>query len=374
MIPFNKPVFLGDEAERLVRAIRDHAHASAGGPFGARAEELLRGMLGQPVLLTSSGTHALEMAALLLDVAPGDEVILPSFTFVSTANAFALRGATLTFVDVDRSGNLCLEDLTRVMNPRARAVVTVHYAGGSCDIARLLELAGEVPVVEDAAQALGASFRGQPLGSFGRLGALSFHETKNVCAGEGGALTARDPELLRRAERIRDKGTNRRSFLAGEVDRYSWTDLGSSYGLSDLNAAYLAGQLEARERIFARRAELHARYTAALEGPLEQRGGFVVRGHPDDTPNHHLFGMVFEEPEQRTRFIAHMRAHEIVTPFHYVALHRSSMGRRFPSSERPLPWTDRLASCLVRLPLYFNLSDAEQDEVVGRTLEALRAF
>lgn len=371
VIPFNKPVWLGTEPARLTEAIRDNAHVACGGPFGARCESLLSAALGQPALLTSSGTHALEMAALLLGVGPGDEVILPSFTFVSTANAFALRGAELRFVDVDAHGNVALEGVAEALGPRTRAVVAVHYGGGSCDLGRLLELCGEVPLVEDAAQAIGARFAGRPLGSFGAFAALSFHETKNVGAGEGGALTLRSPELLERARQIRDKGTNRQSFLAGHVDKYTWVELGSGYGLSDLNAAYLLGQLEAMERIGARRAAQHAAYDAALSGPLERAGGYVVRGPAAGTPNHHLFAMVFARPEQRDRFIARMRSHGIVTPFHYVALHGSPMGRRYASAKGAFPHSERLSSCLVRLPLFFNLTDGEQAEVIDRAREAL---
>jgi dTDP-4-amino-4,6-dideoxygalactose transaminase len=371
VIPFNRPVWLGTEPANLERAIRDNAHVAGGGPFGARCESLLSQELGQPTLLTSSCTHALEMAALLLDVEAGDEVILPSFTFVSTANAFALRGAELSFVDVDENGNLALAELEGALTSRTRAVVAVHYAGNSCDMTRLLEVCGAVPVVEDAAQALFASYAGRPLGTFGALGTVSFHETKNVGCGEGGAITLRDPELLDRAREIRDKGTNRQSFLAGLADKYTWTRLGSSYGLSDLNAAYLLGQLEARERIQARRAVLHQRYLDALAGPLERVGGYVVRGHKDNAPNHHLFGMVFRDPAQRDAFIAHMSRHGIVTPFHYVALHLSPMGRRFASAQRRLPNSERLSSCLVRLPLFFNLTDRDQEEVISRALEFL---
>ncbi len=371
MIPFNKPVWLGTELANLGGAIRDNAHVAGGGPFGARCEALLSQQLAQPTLLTSSCTHALEMAALLLGIEAGDEIILPSFTFVSTANAFALRGAELSFVDVDESGNLALDQLEGALTSRTRAVVAVHYAGNSCEMTRLLDLCGTIPVVEDAAQALYASYAGRPLGTFGALGTVSFHETKNVGCGEGGALTVRDPELLPRAREIRDKGTNRQTFLAGLADKYTWTTLGSSYGLSDLNASYLLGQLEAAEHIQARRATLHQRYLEALSSPLERVGGYVVRGHKDNTPNHHLFGMVFRDPAERDSFIAHMSRHGIVTPFHYVALHLSPMGRRFPSAQRRLPNSERLSSCLVRLPLFFNLSDRDQEEVITRAREHL---
>lgn len=373
VIPFNKPVWLGHETERVEEAIRVNGHASGGGPFGKRCEALLERRLSQRTMLVSSGTHALEMAALLLDITPGDEVVVPSFTFVSTANAFALRGARIVFVDVDRDGNLDVDRVAEVLGPRTRAVVAVHYGGNSCDLAALLRVCGAVPVVEDAAQALGAGFAGKPLGTFGVLGAFSFHETKNVGCGEGGALSLGDERLVERAEYIRDKGTNRRKFLSGLVDKYTWVDVGSSFALSDLNAAYLVDQLEELGRIQARRKTLHETYLAALSPSLARAGAYAVRPHPLNAPNHHLFGIVLGSPEQRGRFILHMRRHEILTPFHYVALHLSPMGRRYHAPDRPLPNSERLSSCLVRLPLYFNMTDAEQDEVVGRAREFLDA-
>ncbi|HEX2879077.1 MAG TPA: dTDP-4-amino-4,6-dideoxygalactose transaminase, partial [Polyangiaceae bacterium] len=320
MIPFNKPVWLGTEASRISEAIVENGHVASGGPFGVRCEAMLCRQLGQPTLLTSSCTHALEMAALLLDIGPGDEVILPSFAFVSTANAFALRGAELSFVDVGQDGNIDPNRVAEALTPRTRAVVAVHYAGNSCDLPQLLAACGKVPLIEDAAQAIGASFADRPLGTWGTLGAFSFHETKNIGCGEGGALTLRDPAMHReRAHMIRDKGTNRQSFIAGEVSKYTWTSLGSSYGLSDLNAAYLLSQLEAFETIQTRRRALYTAYLEALSAPLERAGGYLVRAHPGNTPNHHLFAMVLRDGEQRDAFIAHMKSHDIVTPFHYVA-------------------------------------------------------
>jgi dTDP-4-amino-4,6-dideoxygalactose transaminase len=237
----------------------------------------------------------------------------------------------------------------------------------------LLALCPGVPVVEDAAQAIGARFGGRSLGTFGRCGAISFHETKNVGCGEGGALVLGDESWIERAEYLREKGTNRSRFVAGLVDKYTWVDVGSSYVLSELNAAYLRDQLVELERIQARRAAVHERYSNALASAVEAKGGYVVRGHRRNTPNHHLFGIVFREGEQRARFIQHMRQHGILTPFHYVALHGSPFGSRFHDG-RPLPNSERLTRCLVRLPLFFNLTDAEVDEVAGRALEFLRGL
>jgi dTDP-4-amino-4,6-dideoxygalactose transaminase len=370
VIPFNKPVWLGTELRNISEAITQHGHVAGAGPFGKYCEQILTRALGQRTLLVTSCTHALEMAALLLDAGPGDEFILPAYTFVSTANAFVLRGARPVFADVDASGNLDPHEVERLRGPRTKAVVVVHYAGNSCDMRALADAAGQVPIVEDAAQALGASFDGRALGTFGSCGAISFHETKNVGCGEGGAITIRDDSMLDRAEYIREKGTNRRRFAAGLVDKYTWVDVGSSYVLSDLNAAYLAAQLDELSRIQQRRSAIFQRYMAELSGPIEAKGGYVIGKHPLNTPNHHLFGVVFARSEQRSAFIAHMRAHHIIAPFHYVALHLSDMGRRYHDG-RALPASEKLTSCLVRLPLFYNLTDREQDEVIDRMREFL---
>jgi dTDP-4-amino-4,6-dideoxygalactose transaminase len=333
-------------------------------------EETLSAWLGQPTLLVTSCTHALEIAALLLRLQPGDEFIVPSYTFVSTANAFVLRGAKPVFADVDPNGNIDPAEVERLRTPRTRAVVAVHYAGNSCDMRLLLEASRGLTIVEDAAQAIRATFDGRPLGTFGACGAFSFHETKNLACGEGGALTVREPELLERADYIRDKGTNRRRFLSGLVDKYTWVDVGSSYVLSDLNAACLSAQLDAVDRIQRRRAEIFETYDRELCALVEAKGGYVVRPHPHNTPNHHLFAIVFRTGDQRDGYIASMRAAGIIAPFHYVPLHGSPMGRRFHDG-RPLPNSERLGSCLVRLPMYFNMSDGELDEVIRRSKEYL---
>ncbi len=367
-IPFNKPVHLGTELDALSQAINLTAHTAGGGPFGKKCEELLGKLLDKPTLLVSSCTHALEMMAMLLEVGPGDEVIVPSFTFVSTANAFLLRGAKPVFVDCDLDGNLSLADVARALTPRTKAIAAVHYGGSSCDLAGLQSLAGAVPVLEDAAQALSSSFEGKPLGTFGAMGALSFHETKNIGAGEGGALIINDARYLERAEYFRDKGTNRRRFLNGLVDKYTWVDQGSSYVLSDLNAAYLWAQLVALEQIQARRLKIWTRYEDALL-PIEQRLGLhIVRPSARVRGNAHLFALVLRSLDERSRFIAHMHTAGIMTPFHYVSLHSSPMGSRFHDG-RPLPLTERLSNCLVRLPLFFNLTDGEQGRVISAALD-----
>jgi dTDP-4-amino-4,6-dideoxygalactose transaminase len=365
-IPFNKPVHLGTELDALAQAIHVNAHTAGGGPFGRRCEALLERSLGRKALLVSSCTHALEMMGLLLRLQPGDEFIVPSFTFVSTANAFILRGAKPVFVDCDLNGNITPEEVSRAITSRTRAIVAVHYAGASADLSALVAVAGKVPLVEDAAQGVTSAFDGKPLGTFGVMGALSFHETKNVGAGEGGALILNDEALVERAEYLREKGTNRRRFLNGIVDKYTWVDEGSSYVLSDLNAAYLWTQLSALEHIQARRRQLWNRYEGALSPALTPLGIHIIREGPKVTSNQHLFGLVLRSGGERAAFIEHMRRHDIMTPFHYVSLHTSPMGARFHDG-RALPMTDRLSECLVRLPLFFNLTDNEQQRVIDCT-------
>lgn len=369
-IPFNKPVHLGTELDAIAQAIHVSAHTAGGGPFGKKCEERLEKLTGARSLLVTSCTHALEMAGLLLGLGPGDEFVVPSFTFVSTANAFLLRGAKPVFVDCDVDGNMDLDDLPRCLTAKTKAIVTVHYAGSSCDMQRLLEIAGKIPVVEDAAQSITATFDGKPLGTFGALGALSFHETKNIGSGEGGALVIADPRFVERAEYIRDKGTNRRRFLNGLVDKYTWVDEGSSYVLSDLNAAYLWTQLVALEQIQARRKAIYDRYAAELGPVAAKQGLHVVSPSPRVTGNQHLFALVMRSMEQRSAFIAHMKSKGIMCPFHYVSLHRSPMGAKLHDG-RPLPMTERLSDCLVRLPLFFNLTDEEQGRVIAAALEFL---
>lgn len=368
-IPFNRPVHTAQDIPRIAEAL---AGTTCGtGRFGRRCEELLRGVLGCPALLVSSATHALEMAALLLDIGPGNEVIVPAFTLSATVNAFLLRGAKPIFADVDPSGNLDLADVTRQLSPRTRAVVPVHYAGNSCDLDELRAAIGTVPIVEDAAQAIGASFRGKPLGTFGGCAAISFHESKNVGCGEGGTIVLRDTSLVERAEILRDKGTNRRRFEQGLVDLYTWADVGSSYTLSELNAAWLSAQLEELPRIQARRQQIWDRYLAGLETSVQRVGASVLRGRTDCSGNAHLFAIVFRSGEQRSGYIAHMKENGIDCRFHFVALHTSPMGRKLHDG-RALPGCERLSKCLVRLPLYFELTDVESDRVIDTTVEFLR--
>jgi dTDP-4-amino-4,6-dideoxygalactose transaminase len=366
-ITFNRPVLAGEEIEFVRQAIA-RRHISGDGWFTRRCSELLERALGVPrVLLTTSCTDALEMCALLLDVTPGDEVVVPSFSFVSTANAFALRGARPVFADI-RPDTLNLDErgLEPLLGPRTRAVVVVHYAGVGCEMERILELAGArgIPVVEDNAHGLFARYRGRFLGTFGRLATHSFHETKNFSCGEGGALVLNDASLVERAEILRDKGTDRQKLFRGQVDKYTWVDLGSSFVLSDLLAAFLYAQLRARERIEERRRAIWAFYDAAFRGSLERWGVSLPSVPAHCEPSHHLYHLILPSLELRQRLIEHLRGRGIFSVFHYVPLHLSRMGRAFGGRPGACPVTEHVSERLLRLPMYNDLEPVEQQRVV----------
>lgn len=312
----------------------------------------------QRALITHSCSAALEMAAILCDLGPGDEVILPSFTFVSTANAIVMRGATPVFVDVDaRTLNIDPVAVEAAVTPRTRAIFAVHYAGFPADMDALRQIAEPrgLLLVEDAAQALGSTYKGRAAGSLGDLGAFSFHETKNVISGEGGALTINRPELVQRAEIIREKGTDRSRFLRGEVDKYTWVDVGSSYLPGELVASYLFAQLQMEPVIRRRRLAIFDHYMQAL-APLAARGLVSLPVVPDDcTGNGHMFYLMMRSIEQRDAFIAFMKARGIIAPFHYVPLHSAPGGLRFGRSAGPMEQTDRISATLVRLPLFLDM-------------------
>jgi dTDP-4-amino-4,6-dideoxygalactose transaminase len=373
-IPFNRPFTVGGELENIAQAVRE-GHLSGDGPFTRRCHRWLEERLGaKRALLTHSCTAALEMAAILCELAPGDEVIMPSFTFVSTANAFVLRGAVPVFVDI-RPDTLNLDErlVERALTPRTRAIVPVHYAGIACEMDAILALAAErgLVVVEDAAQGLLADYKGRRLGAIGHLGCLSFHETKNVISGEGGALLVNDERFVARAEVIREKGTNRSQFFRGEVDKYTWVDIGSSYLPSELVGAFLWAQLEQAEAINARRMALCAAYREAL-APLAAEGRLAL---PAAAPagvrgNGHLFYVLLRDAEERARLIAHLKARGIHAVFHYVPLHSSPAGRKFGRAAGPLPVTEDVAVRLLRLPLYHGLGE----EDVAAIASEIRAF
>lgn len=366
-IPFNLPSMVGRELEYIVEAVRG-GRLAGDGEFTRRCQRWLEEQCGaRKVLLTHSCTAALEMAALLCDVGEGDEVILPSFTFVSTANAFVLRGATPVFVDI-RSDTLNLDErlIEDALTERTRAIVPVHYAGVGCDMETITRIASSygLRVVEDAAQALGATYRGRSLGAIGDLGCWSFHETKNFISGEGGALVIQEPELIARAEVIREKGTDRSRFFRGQVDKYSWVDVGSSYLPSELVAAYLYAQLEHANEILRKRRRIFARYHAALR-PLEDAGLLRLPVVPEECePNGHLFYVLLPTEDARDAMLAQLNAAGINVVFHYVPLHESSAGQRFARVAGRMTNTEEISRRLIRLPCYFDLGDEQQDRVV----------
>ena len=371
-IPFNRPSVAGNEFRYITEALAQ-GHISGGGPFAARCQALLEQQLGVPkVLLTTSCTHALELAALLLDVREGDEVIVPSFTFVSTVTAFVLRGVRPRFIDV-RPDTLNLDEsqLERAITPRTRVILPVHYAGVGCEMDAILETAARhgIAVVEDNAHGLFGKYRGKPLGTFGCLAAQSFHETKNINCGEGGALLINDPRLGERAEIIREKGTNRSRFFRGLVDKYTWVDVGSSYVPSDILAAYLYAQLEARERIQAARRRLWEYYHRHLRDWAGKRNVVLPRVPAHCEQAYHMYYLLLSSLEQRQALIAHLRERGIMGVFHYQPLHLSEMGRRLGGKEGDCPVTEAVSDRLLRLPFYNELTEADQARVVGAVAE-----
>ena len=366
-IPFNLPSLAGNELSYVRDAI-ERRHISGDGVYTRQCEAILSQLMnGARVLLTTSCTHALEMSALLLDIQEGDEVVVPSFTFVSTANAFLLRGARPVFVDI-RPDTLNLDEslLAAACTPRTRAILPVHYAGIACEMKAIMKIAADAgaAVVEDNAHGLFGAYEGRPLGTFGTMSTLSFHETKNVFCGEGGALVINDAGLAARAEVLREKGTDRSRFFRGEVDKYTWQDVGSSYVPADLLAAFLLGQLEERQAIQAARRKIWERYRSGLEEWAERRG-VALGGVPDGcSPSYHLFYLLLSSLEERQAFIAHLRSRGIQAIFHYVPLHLSPMGRRSGGREGSCPVTEAVSERLVRLPFFVRLSEDDQDRVI----------
>ena len=367
-IPFNRATLTGDELVYVRQAV-DGGQIAGDGPFGRRCEELLEHAVGcHRALLTTSCTHALELAALLLDVGPGDEVVVPAFTFASTATAFALRGATIRFCDV-RPDTLNLDEtaLAGVVTEWTRAVVPVHYAGVGCELDAIERLTAErgIAIVEDNAHGLFGRYRGRPLGTFGVFAAQSFHETKNVTCGEGGALLVNDERFVERAEVMREKGTDRKRFFRGQVDKYTWVDHGSSYVLSDLAAAFLFAQLESHERIQAARRAIWERYRDGLADWAARRGARlpVVPEHCDQPA--HMFHLLLPTLDERTALIERLRERGILAVFHYLPLHLSAMGRRYGGEPGDCPVAEDAADRLLRLPFYTALTEAEQAEVIA---------
>lgn len=367
-IPFNRPSLVGNELEYIKQSIAA-GHVSGDGMFTRRVHELLQETLGvHRVLLTTSCTHALEMSALLLNIQPGDEVIVPSFTFVSTINAFVLRGAKPIFADIRAdTKNLDETKLEALITPRTRAIVPVHYAGVGCEMDAIMDIANRhgVAVVEDNAHGLFGTYKGRYLGTFGQLATQSFHETKNFSCGEGGALLINDPKLAERAEIIREKGTNRSRFFRGQVDKYTWVDVGSSYLPSDMLAAHLFGQLEQRDNIQSTRQRIWQTYHDALSDWAEEHE--VERPYvPVYTEQtYHMYYIILPSLDVRTRFIEHMKENGIYTAFHYLPLHLSDMGQQFGGEAGDCPVTEDISDRLVRLPMYNDMSKAEQSDVIA---------
>lgn len=374
-VPFNRPCVAGRELEYVSDAMQS-GHLSGDGPYTKRCQQLLETIVGSPkAFLTTSGTHALELAALLLDIGAGDEIVAPSFTFPSTVNAFVLRGARPVFADV-RPDTLNIDEtkLEPLLGERTRAIVVVHYAGVGCEMKPILALAEArgIAIVEDNAHGLFGSYRGRPLGSFGVAAAQSFHETKNVSCGEGGALLINDPALTERAEIVREKGTDRARFFRGQVERYTWVDIGSSYLPSDILAAFLLGQLEARERIQAKRRHIWDCYRDGLHDWAAAEGVRLptVPAHCEQPA--HLFYLLLPSPAAQEAFIAHLGARGILTVFHYLPLHLSRMGRSCGGRAGDCPVTEDVSERLVRLPLYYDLSETDQSYVID-TIRSFRA-
>jgi dTDP-4-amino-4,6-dideoxygalactose transaminase len=372
-IPFNRPSFAGNEQTYMAQAIAN-GHISGDGSFTKQCHRLLEEALGVPkVLLTTSCTHALEMTALLLDIQPGDEVIVPAFTFVSTVNAFVLRGARPVFADIRPDTlNLDEQQIERLVTPRTKAVIPVHYAGIGCDMDVILQVAAQyhLTVIEDNAHGLFAKYRGKYLGTFGHLATQSFHETKNFQCGEGGALLINDPACIERAEIIREKGTNRNRFFRGQVDKYTWVDIGSSYLPSDLLAAFLYAQLEARDLIQAKRQQVWCRYAQELNH-WAQRCDTRMPVVPDHCEqSYHMFYLLLPSLAIRQALIEHLKARGILAVFHYLPLHLSSMGQSFGGARGDCPVTEDVSDRLLRLPFYNSLTEDEQSTVI----EAIEEF
>lgn len=373
MLPFNIPPYVPQCSDYVTQVIQNRK-ICGDGPFTARCNEALEALTGAPkALLTTSGTSALEMAAILLDIQPGDEVIMPSFTFVSTANAFALRGAKIVFVDVQPDTmNLDPLCVRAAITQHTRAIVPVHYAGVCCDMDALGDIAREhgLAMVEDAAQAVGSFYKDRPAGSMSDVGCFSFHETKNYSMGEGGAVILNDPHMVERAEIIREKGTDRSRFYRGQVDKYTWVDIGSSFLPSELNAAYLLAQLEQRASITAARMARWEQYDAGL-APLEQRGLIERMKVPADcVHNAHMYYIKLRSLEERSRLIAYLAEHDICAVFHYVPLHSATAGLKYGRFVGEDRYTTALSERLLRLPMFYELTEAD----CARVIETISAF
>jgi len=371
-VDFNRPVIVGNEFEYMRQAI-ENVHISGDGVFTKKCHAFLESELGvTKALLTTSCTHALEMSAILLDIKPGDEVIIPDFTFVSTVNAFVLRGAKPVFVDVRPDTlNLDQSKLETAITPRTKAIVPVHYAGVGCEMDTIIDIANryKIAVVEDNAHGLFGKYKGKYLGTFGSMATQSFHETKNFSCGEGGALLINDPDLAERAEIIREKGTNRSRFFRGQVDKYTWVDIGSSYLPSDLLAAFLYAQFEQHEKIQSHRKNVWHLYHSALKDWAEKQS-VKLPCIPDDREQaYHMFYMLMPDLNLRQKLILYLRERGIYSVFHYLPLHLSDMGQSFGYHTGDCPVTEQVSDQLIRLPFYNDLTSNDQEQVIDAIME-----
>lgn len=365
-IPFNKPYLSGKELEYIKGAL-ENGHISGNGIFTKRCHDFFKKKYGfKKILLITSCTDALEMSSILTDIKTGDEVIMPSYTFVSTANAFVLRGARIKFADSQKyHPNIDVNEIEELITPKTKAIVVVHYAGIACDMNPIMKIAkkNSLYVIEDAAQAIDSYYKGKPLGSIGHLAVFSFHETKNIISGEGGLLVINDECFTGRAEIIWEKGTNRAAFFRGEVEKYGWVDIGSSFLPSDIIAAFLYAQLENLDRIQNKRKQIWDRYYEQLK-PLEEKGYIKLPIIPKyATNNGHLFYIICRSYEERAALISFLREKGILAVFHYLSLHNSTFYKK-KHDKRQLPNSDRFSDCLLRLPLYYELSNDEQSYVI----------
>lgn len=367
VVDFNKPSMVGTELAYITQAI-ERSHISGDGYFTKKSSELLEKDLGVPkVLLTTSCTHALELSALLLDIQPGDEVIAPAFTFVSTVNAFALRGAVIKFIDI-RPDTLNMDEtkLEAMITPRTRAILPVHYAGVGCEMDEICAVADKykVAIVEDNAHGLFGRYKGKNLGTFGVMATQSFHETKNITCGEGGALLINDPQYIEEAEILREKGTNRSRFFRGMVDKYTWVDIGSSYLPSDILAAFLYAQLEQWHAIQEKRQRIWHYYNENLCGWAEEHSVRVPMIPAYCDQSYHMYYLLLPTLELRQRFIAYLKSQGVYSVFHYLPLHLSDMGMKFGGKPGDCPVTELVSDQLVRLPFYNTLTEDDQARVV----------
>lgn len=373
-IPFNVPSVLGTEIIAIENAIT-RGKISGDGFFTKKCNEWFMDKLNRKVLLTTSCTSALEMMPILLDIKPGDEVIMPSYTFVSTANAFVLRGAVPVFVDI-RPDTLNLNEnlVEAAITPKTKAIVAVHYAGVGCEMDKLKDIAKRhnLFLLEDAAQGFDSEYKGQALGTIGDLGTYSFHETKNIVSGEGGCLIINNPELEERAEIIREKGTNRSKFFRGQVDKYTWVDIGSSYLPSDIIAAYLYSQLENSDKIQNKRLEIWNKYYSFFKNYDEIVKCPIIPQHCKH--NAHMFYLLFESLEKRTEYIDYLKEHGISAPFHYIPLHSAPAGKKYCRFVGNMEVTNRISETLVRLPLFYNLTDDSFEKIINISKKFFEEF